>query len=462
MERRIESKLIYDILRTVPNVIEIWFHGSRFRGDHKQDSDTDIQVIVPDNVVGSDYLDVVIALEKLGNQYINFDIQPGHLNDMVNRVARKQGKLLWSHDQKDNISESQDMSSLKKVLLDFLPLATSELGLSKIPRLKLEKSLNYNGQPSFGSFNPARGTIELAIGGRHPVDICRTLAHELVHRKQAEENQLNHDSGTTGSPEENQANSMAGIIMRKFNKEFPEHTNGSPLQEQDDGYAQSNVSYNDELSPKAWSNGKLRTEVRYKLLEAAKFFIDYLEIPDFRVLDVVLTGSMANYNYTEYSDFDVHVVTRYADLKCDDIAEAFYKARKEIWNSNHDIVIRGHDVELYVEDIERPPVSAGVYSLLDDKWIKKPSYDPPDINDTAINLKVSDLIKQIDSTIENANDPDDIHRILKKIVQMRRSGLDDEGEFGVENLAFKILRNQGYIKKLVDAFRKQQDIELSL
>jgi hypothetical protein len=312
----------------------------------------------------------------------------------------------------------------------------------------LAKSLNYDGQPSFGSFNPARGTIELAVGGRHPVDICRTLAHELVHRKQAENNQLNHDSGQTGSPEENQANSMAGILMRKFNKEFPEHTNGMPLQEQND-YVKGNVSYHDKLSPKAWDDDQLRLEVRYKLLETAKFFVDYLEIPNFRVLDVVLTGSMANYNYTEYSDFDVHVVTRYSDLQCDDIAEAFYKARKEIWNSNHDIVIHGHDVELYVEDIDKPPVSGGVYSLLDDKWLKQPSYDPPDVNDMAVNLKVSDLIKQI-------------HRILKKIVQMRRSGLDDEGEFGVENLAFKILRNQGYIKKLVDAFRDQQDKELSL
>lgn len=461
MERRIESKLIYDILTTVPDAIEIWFHGSRFRGDHRQDSDTDIQVIVPDDVRGGDYLDIVIALERLGNQYINFDIQPGHLNDMVNRVVRKQGKLLWSRDQKSDISESQDISSLRQVLSDFLPLAVNELRLSKIPRLKLEKSLNYNGQPSFGGFNPARGTIELAIGGRHPVDICRTLAHELVHHKQAEENQLDHGSGTTGSPEENQANSMAGIIMRKFNKEFPKHTNGLSLQENKD-YVQNDVAYNDELSPKAWQNEKLRIEVRYKLLEAAKFFIDYLEILDFRVLDIVLTGSMANYNYTEYSDFDVHVVTRYADLKCDDIAEAFYKARKEIWNSNHDIIIRGHDVELYVEDIENSPVSSGVYSLLDDKWVKKPTYDPPDINDTAVNLKVSDLIKQIDSTIKTADDPNDIHRILKKIVQMRRSGLDVEGEFSIENLAFKILRNQGYIKRLVDAFRKQQDIELSL
>jgi hypothetical protein len=62
----------------------------------------------------------------------------------------------------------------------------------------------------------------------------------------------------------------------------------------------------------------------------------------------------------------VHVVTRYQDLECNDLAEAFYRAKKEIWNSNHDIVVHGHDVELYVEDAEQPPVSEGIYSLLDD------------------------------------------------------------------------------------------------
>ena len=80
----------------------------------------------------------------------------------------------------------------------------------------------------------------------------------------------------------------------------------------------NSIAYNNELSPKAWSGNRLRPEVRYKLLQTAKLFINYLDIPGFRVLDIVLTGSMANYNYTEYSDFDVHVVTKYADLQCDD------------------------------------------------------------------------------------------------------------------------------------------------
>lgn len=227
-------------------------------------------------------------------------------------------------------------------------------------------------------------------------------------------------------------------------------------------FVKSNVAYHEELNPKAWDNARLRPEVRLRLLEIAKVFVDYLEIPNFHVLDIVLTGSMANYNYTKFSDFDIHVVTEYKDLQCDDLAEAFYQAKKKIWNDAHDITIHGYDAELYVEDVDQPPVSAGVYSILNDEWLSEPSYDPPSIEGAAVNLKVKDLIKQIDSTISSADDPADIQRITDKIRKMRRSGLDTGGEFSVENLAFKVLRNQGYIDRLSKAFHQQQDRDLSL
>ena len=225
---------------------------------------------------------------------------------------------------------------------------------------------------------------------------------------------------------------------------------------------EGNVSYSDQLSSKAWSGDRMRPEVRYKLLQTAKAFIGYLDIPGFRVLDVVLTGSMANYNYTDYSDFDVHVVTEYADLQCDDLAEAFYRAKKQLWNDQHNVVIRGHDVELYVEDIDQPPVSAGVFSLLDDRWLIEPDYTPPDINDSAIVLKVQDLKKQIEKVLDTADEPEDIRRLSNKLRDMRQAGLAANGEFSVENLAFKVLRNQGYIDRLYKEFNRQQDVDLSL
>lgn len=227
-------------------------------------------------------------------------------------------------------------------------------------------------------------------------------------------------------------------------------------------YVKSNVAYNKELAPEAWRGVNLRSEVRYKLLRAAQMFVEYLEIPNFKLIDVVLTGSMANFNYTRFSDFDVHVVTRYSDLDCDDLAEAFYQAKKKIWNDDHDVIVRGHEVELYVEDVEEPPISGGIYSLLDDAWIKQPSYEPPSIDDLAVNHKVQDLIKQITVTIQNADDAADVRRLMTKLRKMRQSGLDSGGEYSVENLSFKILRNLGYIERLSRAIKDQQDRALSL
>ncbi|CAB4133505.1 Polymerase, nucleotidyl transferase domain containing protein [uncultured Caudovirales phage] len=227
-------------------------------------------------------------------------------------------------------------------------------------------------------------------------------------------------------------------------------------------FVKDNVAYHETLNPQTWDNDRLRPEVAKRLLEIAKVFINYLDIPNFKVKDVILAGSMANYNYTKYSDFDIHVVTNYSDLQCDDIAEAFYRAKKQIWNDKHDITIYGHEAELYVEDEKSPPVSGGMYSILKDEWINIPEYAPPRINDRAINLKVNDLIKQIDVAINDADDPEDIDRLRTKIRKMRQSGLASGGEFGVENLAFKILRNLGYLDMLSDEYTKQQDVNLSL
>jgi hypothetical protein len=227
-------------------------------------------------------------------------------------------------------------------------------------------------------------------------------------------------------------------------------------------FVRATAQYNEELCPIAWANNTLRTEVRTRLLDIAKIFVDYLDVPDFEIIDIVLTGSMANYNWTQFSDFDIHVITRYSDLQCDDLAEAFYRAKKHIWNSEHDITIRGHEAELYVEDVDHPPVSGGVYSLLEDQWVKQPKYNTPDIDDSAVVAKVEDLVVQIDHAISDADDPADIKRITDKLRRMRRAGLDQHGEYGVENLAFKTLRNMGLIKRLHDAYISQQDQALSL
>lgn len=227
-------------------------------------------------------------------------------------------------------------------------------------------------------------------------------------------------------------------------------------------FVKDTVVYHDELNPIAWEGDVMRPEVRDKLLQIADLFVQSLDVPDFEVLDVVLAGSLANYNWTRFSDFDVHVVTRYSDLNCDNIAEAFYRAKKHIWNDAHNIRIRGHECELYVEDINEPPVSQGVYSIIDNKWINTPAHSAPKLTTGAVNHKVQDLIVQIDHALSEADSSEDVKRIENKIRKMRRAGLDDGGEFSVENLAFKVLRNLGYFKKLNSEYYDKQDQELSL
>ena len=221
-----------------------------------------------------------------------------------------------------------------------------------------------------------------------------------------------------------------------------------------------NIAYHDNLNPEVWKGDELRVDVRYKLLEIAKRFIEYLEVPNFKLEDVILRGSLVNYNYTQYSDFDLHIVTDFSVLDCD-ITEAFYLAKKRIWNDEHDITIKGHEVELYVEDVDAKNVSEGTYSVLDARWLRIPEYRKPSIDDRAVSAKARDLMTQINRAVK-AGSVEDIQRLQDKIKAMRQAGLDAGGEFSTENLAFKIVRNKGYLDKLYKNKNQKFDQELSL
>ena len=156
------------------------------------------------------------------------------------------------------------------------------------------------------------------------------------------------------------------------------------------------------------------------------------------------------------------MVTDYDALTCPDLAENFYNAKKKIWNDAHDIKIGNHEIELYIEDDDNPPKSGGMYSLQNNQWIKKPTHDTPDINDRAVQVKVKHLLDMIRKTMEHAERPEDLRMVLTRIRDMRKSGLETGGEFGVENLSFKTLRNMGAIDMIVKAFHHLQDKELTL
>jgi hypothetical protein len=125
--------------------------------------------------------------------------------------------------KKKSLNEAVIHPSTMDALEDFLPFVMKLLKLDKLPRISVHKTIETGDQPSFGGYNPEDGTIQLALKDRHPADVLRTLAHELVHFKQDQQGELDEQSGATGSNEENEANTKAGIIMRYFNKRFPQY-----------------------------------------------------------------------------------------------------------------------------------------------------------------------------------------------------------------------------------------------
>lgn len=226
----------------------------------------------------------------------------------------------------------------------------------------------------------------------------------------------------------------------------------------------------DELNPKIWDNNDtLNKEVREKLLAVATEFIDFLGVP-ILVGDIIFTGSLANYNWSKYSDVDLHVVADFNQFSDDllPLYQELFKVKKTLFNTDHDIKIFGYDVELYVQDSNEAHFSSGVYSVLNDEWDNKPKKENVKIDKNLIRQKSNQWMEIIDTALDAASDvtADDAREILKKcknkLKKYRTCGLEKEGEYSDENLVFKVLRRNGYIEKLMNFENDVVDKELSL
>jgi len=221
-----------------------------------------------------------------------------------------------------------------------------------------------------------------------------------------------------------------------------------------------------KLSSKLWEKDmKMKKDIRESLLIISEAFIDYLGVA-IDVLDVTITGSFANYNYTPYSDIDLHIIVNYDDLTdIEDLPKEFFHAKKSFWNDRHDIKIKGVEVELYAQDEKESHSSTGVYSVRRDEWIVKPKKFKTEVDKKSIMEKYKKIKKEIDESIKSANEDKDakpIERILEKIRKMRKSGLEKGGEMSDENLTYKVLRSEGEIQKLFDLKEELFDINLSI
>lgn len=214
-----------------------------------------------------------------------------------------------------------------------------------------------------------------------------------------------------------------------------------------------------ELNPLLWQGEELRPEVKMALLKIARDFVDYVEVP-FKVEDLVLTGSQLGYYYTKHSDLDLHIIVDFNSVDCDREAAELFDTKRLLYKKQYDISIHGVPVEVYIEDSNFPAVSA-TYSLGGDGWRVKPDSQPQQIDRKEI-IRMSKIWRTVIGKAIESNDLETGRKTIKMLRNYRKLGLKQTGEYGIENLVYKTLRNSKIIEKLMKMIGDLHDQSLSI
>ncbi len=214
-----------------------------------------------------------------------------------------------------------------------------------------------------------------------------------------------------------------------------------------------------ELNPQLFEDNKLKNEIRLRLVEIADMFVESLQEDNIpvKVYDYWLVGSNAAYNYTAESDIDVHIIVDMEQGVNPVILKLLYDYVKSSFNDKYDIIVKGHEVELYLEDIKSGAVTNGIYSLKQDKWIKVPEKQDPRV----VEIEDTEIYKDTFEKYNSLKD-EECEQFLDDLYIMRKISLANDGEFGEGNLVFKQFRNNGYLQDLKDRKYKFKSKELSL
>jgi predicted nucleotidyltransferase len=216
----------------------------------------------------------------------------------------------------------------------------------------------------------------------------------------------------------------------------------------------------DSLNKDIWPEGNLNLKVKTKLIDIAKDFMRDIELPKgIKIKDIIFTGSLAGYNWSKFSDIDLHIVLDFKQFDADEklIDDLFY-AQKSIWNQEHDITVFDYPVELYVQNVNHELVANAVYSVLRDKWIKKPKREEFDVDKKAIKDGAEKYINYLKDIRQDYQDKqyktviDKVTKLKNKIKNMRKAGLESGGEYSYENLVFKVLRRTPFMD-ILDSYK---------
>lgn len=217
------------------------------------------------------------------------------------------------------------------------------------------------------------------------------------------------------------------------------------LEEFQEDIVDSAVVFHNTLNPLLFNNEQLKPLIRLALLKIAKDFVAFVDI-NFKVADITISGSNAAYTYTPNSDLDLHIIADIPEKQAK-LYKQLFDAKKNQYNYLHNLTVKGIDVELYVQNSRETHHSAGIYSIKNNSWISEPKVVKVRISDQDVQRKVNNYLGKIKSAL-GTDDLDYIESVQTSIKKLRQTGLDREGEFSVENLAFKVLRANGWIDRL--------------
>ena len=217
------------------------------------------------------------------------------------------------------------------------------------------------------------------------------------------------------------------------------------------------ATVNKNLNPKIWQDNQLKPEVVDKLKDIAAAFYEFVGV-ELDIVDITITGSNANYTWTDYSDLDLHLII---PGEPSEEQRELFNAKKALWGEQHNITIKGLPVECYVQGQDEKHHSTGVYSIANSEWIIEPKKIKPQVDDAAVEVKKDSMVHDIETALLS-KDLNKLRSVKEKITKMRKAGLERAGEWSVENLVFKILRNLELIDQITEKIRELEDQELSL
>ena len=261
----------------------------------------------------------------------------------------------------------------------------------------------------------------------------------------------------------------AGITFNGWSEDMDDNSGVGAIFEdvEPDDVDLSSFNIKKHLNPKFWDDGHLDTRIRLKLLDIADDFFDSLDVDWVEPVDVIITGSIANYNWNKkYSDIDLHILVDYEDVdERVDFVREYFTLKKNAWNEKHkNLRIFGFPVEVYVQDANEPHASSGVYSIDKDKWLTEPDFDKlrsGKVDKRHIREMVSTYMNKIDCLIDiykkHKDDDYEMKKVAKDASEMfdeiKKMRKDDLAKYGREmcdgNIIFKALRRSDYIGKLI-------------